>query len=350
MSESTSTYRIGVLTRHDDFHAHVMRHVLQERNLDCRIILTDSMAGVGGISWSTSAEVKAATVCDIDGQEVVVADLDAVWFRRLTGEPRIPGSLRDEGIRDLVINDCRAALLGMMLTEFGGTWVSHPEMSRAAQNKLVQLKMAQRARLRLPRTLVSQDPQKVRRFCENLEYRVVVKPVIGSQKTPVMAGMVTPEVLTDDAVRLSPAIYQEFVPGTRHLRVCCFGTRVRTALLETETLDWRYPLDADVAPYELDAETAGCVLQVIEHLGLRMGIIDMKLDADGRPVWLEVNPQGQFMFLEGMCSGMRLTQTFADFLVEEAQVGSNSKKASVGCRQNSPPLRTLGSSPLRRPG
>ena len=117
----------------------------------------------------------------------------------------------------------------------------------------------------------------MRRFCEGLEYRVIAKAVSGAQGTPTETGMVTPELLTDAAVALCPAIYQELVPGTRHLRVCCFGPRIHTAVLETDALDWRYPLDAEVAPYRLDDRTAGGVLQVITDLGLRMGIVDMKL-------------------------------------------------------------------------
>jgi hypothetical protein len=309
--------RVAILTRHDDFHAFVVRQILEDQGVQCSIILTDSIAWDGGLSWSSSDEATPTVVRDMDGHEVAVAELHVVWWRRLTGEPRIPVALPD-GAHELVVNDCRAALLGVLLTNFGGAWISHPEATRTAQNKLLQLKTAQRVGLRIPRTLVSQDPDKVRRFCRDHDGQVIVKTVAGAQGTPVMAGLVTPELLTDDSVRLSPAIYQEFIPGTRHLRVCCFGLEVRTALLETETVDWRYPLDAEVHPYRLDDQTQDRVLQVVVDLGLRMGIMDMKLAPDGTPVWLEINPQGQFVFLEGMCSGMPLARTFADFLIREA--------------------------------
>jgi glutathione synthase/RimK-type ligase-like ATP-grasp enzyme len=268
------------------------------------------------MSWSISGEVNKATIHDVDGNAVAVQDLEVLWWRRLTGAPRLPESLRDEAARDLVTNDCRATLLGLALTEVQGIWISHPEATRVAENKLVQLKAAQRAGLRLPRTLVSQDPQTVRRFCRKCNYEVVVKTVAGTPKTPVMTGLVTPQMLTDEAVSLSPAIYQEFVPGTRHLRICCFGGDVYTALLETDRLDWRYPLDATVQPYDLDDGTARRLQSVIASLGLQMGIVDMKLAPDGEPVWLEVNPQGQFLFLEGLC-GMPLTKIFADFLIRQ---------------------------------
>jgi hypothetical protein len=317
-----SVPHVAVVTRHDDFHAFVVRQVLGERPVRCSIILADSMASVGGLSWATSDRVRSGSVRDLDGDEVHVGDIDVVWWRRLTGEPRIPAKLRDEAARTLIINDCRAALMGLLLTEFRGTWISHPEATRTAHNKLVQLREAQQAGLRVPRTLVSQEPETVRRFCDAMSGRVIVKAVAGSQETPVMTGLVTPELLVDEDIRLSPAIYQEFVPGSSHLRVCCFGADVHSALLRTEALDWRYPLEADVEPYRLDDQTAQQVVTVVEKLGLRMGIVDMKLGPAGAPVWLEINPQGQFLFLEGMCSEMPLTRIFGDFLVREADRAS----------------------------
>lgn len=312
--------RIAIVTRTDDFHAEVVRHTLARRGHECRVILSDSLCGGGGITWATPAGGRAGpgTIAADDGTPVAVADLDLLWWRRLTGEPRLPAPLTDAAARDVVVNDSRAALEGLLLTDFAGIWLSRPEATRAAQNKLVQLRAAERAGLRVPRTLVSQDPGAVRRFCADLGWRVVVKTVAGTRLTPLMTGAVTPDlVASDDAVRLSPAIYQEEVSGSRHLRACCFGSEVVCALLESDRLDWRYPLDARAEPYALDGETSRAVARVVADLGLRMGIADLKLGPDGEPVWLEVNPQGQFLFLEGLC-GMPLTATFVDFLEREA--------------------------------
>ena len=236
----------------------------------------------------------------------------------MTGEPRIPVDLAEGAARDLVVNDCRATLHGLLLTDFAGTWISHPEATRAAHNKLVQLRTAVRAGMRVPRTIVSQDPDRVRRFCADVGGRVIVKPVSGAQATPVMTGLVTPELLVDDDIRISPAIYQECISGSRHLRVCCFGSELHCALLESDSLDWRYPLDAEVSPFTLDTTTARRVHQVVRSLGLRMGIIDMKLGPDKEPIWFEINPQGQFLFLEGMCEEMPLSRFFCDFLLRES--------------------------------
>jgi len=57
---------------------------------------------------------------------------------------------------------------------------------------------------------------------------------------------------------------------------------------------------------------------VLDHLGLKTGVFDLKLDRDGNPVWLEINPQGQFLFAEAL-SGEDLGTAMADFLHREAQ-------------------------------
>jgi hypothetical protein len=314
----SSTPRVAILTRRADFHAHAIRWALGNRGAACAIVETDGLASSGGMTWSTAEDVGAGVIRDADGQDVVVRALDAIWWRRLTGAPRLPDELADEAARDLVERECRATLVGLVLTEFDGAWISHPEATRLAEYKLVQLQAAHRAGLRLPKTLVSQDPAVVRRFCEELDFQVVVKTVAGTPKTPVMTGRVTPEMLRDGDVAVCPAIYQELVRGTRHLRICCFGDEIHTAMLETEALDWRYPLDAHVEPYALDGRTADSIRRLLRNLGLKMGIADMKLGPDGTPVWLELNPQGQFLFLEGMCE-LSLTNPFADFLLQQAR-------------------------------
>jgi hypothetical protein len=308
---------VAILTRAHDFHAFAIRHTLRSRGVDCAIVETDALAGSGAISWSASTEF-AGVLPEVEGGTIDVGELDLIWWRRLTGEPRLPDWLSDEAARDLVASDCRATLVGLALTRFDGRWVSHPEATRLSENKLIQLDVAACVGLRLPRTLVSQDPEAVRRFCSERDYQLVVKTVAGTRMTPVMAGRVSAELVSSDAeVALSPAIYQELVPGSEHLRVCCFGDETHTALLRTERLDWRYPLDAVAEPYELDQSIARRLRTMLDRLGLRMGVFDMKLDpSGGEPYWLEVNPQGQFLFLQGMCE-LPLSEHFTDFLVDE---------------------------------
>jgi hypothetical protein len=59
---------------------------------------------------------------------------------------------------------------------------------------------------------------------------------------------------------------------------------------------------------------------VLDHLGISMAAMDAKIRPDGEMVWLEANPQGQFLFLEGL-TGLDLTGRFCEFLIEWADRG-----------------------------
>ena len=67
-------------------------------------------------------------------------------------------------------------------------------------------------------------------------------------------------------------------------------------------------------PWPVPEALARGLRAVLDRLGLRMGIVDLKLTHDDEAVWLEVNQQGQFLFLEGLV-GIPLTDLFSRYLV-----------------------------------
>ena len=72
----------------------------------------------------------------------------------------------------------------------------------------------------------------------------------------------------------------------------------------------------EVEPDPGRADAGRAARAVVERLGLRMGVFDLKVRPDGQVVFLEVNPQGQFLFVEGM-SDMPLGDAFATFAARE---------------------------------
>ena len=212
-----SSPRLAVVTVADDLHALVLRKVLRDRHAtDLAIIHSDRLAATGLVNWSADAS-RPAILPDCEGRPVDLAALEVLWWRRPSGKGWNPhsgflSSVTDEAARDLIYNDCVAALNGIVQAEFRGTWVNPPEATRRAEMKFVQLRAAQAAGLAVPRTLISQNPAEIRAFCAGR--RVIVKAIAGTVKTPLMAQDVTPALLANDAaLRLSPAIWQERIDG-----------------------------------------------------------------------------------------------------------------------------------------
>jgi hypothetical protein len=320
--------RVLIVAEEGDLHALAARKALAEYDdIECFVVASDRLYGMGGLSWAnTEPDAYGATLPTVGGDVVDVRTIDAVWFRRLFGPQIIGDDVIQTAHLDLINSHFPPAVLGVLLGGFTGSWISDPSSTRLAENKVLQLRVARRAGLATPRTLVSTEPDTIRRFCSSVGGDVVVKSLRQSPSAVLMTQIVRPQHLeSDESMRMCPAVYQEFVPGHQHLRVHIFGDHVSTMLIESPQLDWRQNLDVPCRPHDLDEQVVVKLRRVLDELNLRMGIFDLKLK-DSTPIWLELNPQGQFLFAEGL-SGLPLNFEIARFLRQEALMVAHRKAA-----------------------
>jgi hypothetical protein len=309
--------RIGIMTYADDPHGRLIKKKLEEQHdAWCCLIPCDELALRGGLSWSTQTETPAL-VPTLDGQTVDVRTLNALWYRRTSAKQTLPDGA-DDTYQVHINCTVERVLEGILLDGFAGRWISHPAATRLAENKLLQLRAAARCGLRIPATLVSQDSARIRSFCA-AHPGAIIKPVATPRGVELVRTAVVSQELLDDqeVLTLTPSIYQECIRGERHLRISVVGERCDGALIEATDLDWRYDLNVPFSPYPLDRGFAQRLCAVVRELGLVMGIVDVKLTDDNEPVFLEINSQGQFLFVEALC-GIPLADTFAAFLVDQA--------------------------------
>lgn len=312
--------RIAIVTFGDDLHALAIQTRLRDMpETVCDVIEVDRMAdSQPGLSWSTDPGLISATVPTRDGEWFNPADCQAIWYRRFNYPQAAARDLADPVAAEIVNSATPRSLMGVLLDAFRGRWVSHPHATQRAENKLLQLRAAQAAGLAVPKTLVSNDPDAIRRFYHHVDGRTVMKSVCGTMHSQLFTLDINAEHLADDdALRLCPTIFQEYVPGTRHIRALCCGGEVHAATIDSPELDWRGNLNVTTARCDLGASIVWQLCEVLRLLGLRMGVFDMKIDESDRPVFLELNPQGQFLFVEGL-TGMDLIGPFARFLRREA--------------------------------
>lgn len=75
-------------------------------------------------------------------------------------------------------------------------------------------------------------------------------------------------------------------------------------------------LDAKYQEHELPAETATKLRELMDCLGLVYGAIDLRLTPDGRYVFLEINPAGQFLYIE-QATGQPIAAALAQALLKK---------------------------------
>jgi len=247
------------------------------------------------------------------GGDFDLSEVGAVWHRRLSVAARVPREL-DAQLRAASVGESRASLLGVLagLTAFR---VDPEAAIRHAELKPLQLRVARGLGLEVPRTLVTNDPAAARDFYAECDGRLVVKMLSSfavydreGRENVVFTNPVGPEDLEDlTGLSLCPMTFQERVEKRLELRATVVGRRVFTASIDSQASaraahDWRRDgvrLIDEWRPYRLPPEVEGGLLALTDYFGLNYGAADLILTPDGRHVFLELNPSGEFFWLDG---------------------------------------------------
>ncbi|MBS2533272.1 ATP-grasp ribosomal peptide maturase [Catenulispora sp. NF23] len=213
----------------------------------------------------------------------------------------------------------RYGLGGVLYGLPGCLYVNHPLRNRDAEYKPLQLDLAQRAGFRVPPTLISNDLAEIREFIGRLG------PVIHKalRWTPYYledgtgASMWTEPVATDEldeSVIVASHLFQAQVPKVADVRVVVVGNQVFPIRIDSGLLDWRRDYSAlKYSVTDLPDGMAGALVTYLRDLGLASGSFDLCIDRNGDFYWLELNPNGQWGWLEAE-TGLPLAAAFADLL------------------------------------
>lgn len=262
-----------------------------------------------------------ATLLDFSGRNVRP---QSIWYRRLRSPPK-PDNM-DEGIYDFCLRENRAALLGGLLAQ-QARWMSHPGAVWQAEFKPYQLRVAQAVGLMIPRTFISNDPNAIARAYAQLG-DMIVKPAKsghfwrGGEEYAVFTSSITAEHLDSfEDAKWTPSIYQQRVPKDVDVRVTFVGTKVFAAAIHSQTdpaalIDWRKTENPDLPHSRIDLPMSLLeqLQRLMAHLGLTFGCIDLVKTPDGEYVFLEVNPSGQWLWLDDQLS-LGISDAVADWLI-----------------------------------
>lgn len=128
-----------------------------------------------------------------------------------------------------------------------------------------------------------------------------------------------------ERARLSPAIYQELIPKKFDLRVTVVGKKIFAVAIDSQSdpaaaIDWRRTENPKLPhhPIVLPTKLSDQLLILMDSLRLTFAGIDMILSESGEYVFLEVNPSGQWLWLDEML-GCGISDAIAKWLGEAEQ-------------------------------
>lgn len=203
-----------------------------------------------------------------------------------------------------------------MFESMEALWINPPARDAAASHKPYQLAIAQSLGLEIPQTMMTSDPEEARTFWREYDGDVIYKQFIAlpeSWSETRKLGEAETKV-ADETIRLAPVIFQRHVAAVADLRVTIIGGEVFAAAVEVRDLDYdvdvRLNLDTKYVAHDLPDDVADKLRAMMRRLGLVYGAIDLRLTEDGRYVFLEINPAGQFLYVEQQ-TGQPITAALA---------------------------------------
>lgn len=256
-----------------------------------------------------------------DGRELDLGSVGSIWCRSLRPSG-FPGGMNEEDRRFAQEEAQRA--LDALMTTMKVLWINHPHCHARANSKPAQLCVAHQVGLDIPPTVLTNDPGEAREFvvrsAGDTVYKAHSQSLNLESGKALYTGLLTEKELDKlDLIRVSPGIFQQFVAKAYEVRATVVGPRIfcgkinSQASVETK-IDWRHkPFDIEQEPIKLPPDVEARIHALMQVFGLSYGAFDFIVTPEGRHVFLEVNPAGQYLWVEAKTK-LPITAALVDML------------------------------------
>lgn len=197
-----------------------------------------------------------------------------------------------------------------------------------ASHKLVQFREAKKVGLEIPPFILSNSKPDILKFAtttNDIALKSLAQDVypINGDLFGLFVNRLSPEELQDFSEKEeAPIFLQQYMPKSFEVRVTTVGNRHFACKIESQCsprtqVDWRR-YDLARTPHsdiELPNEIANNLTELLKRLGLNFGGSDFIVTEDGKWFFLEVNPNGQWLWLESL-TGQPISQAISNLLIE----------------------------------
>ena len=272
-------------------------------------------ATLGPNDWHGTIKVR--------DRSVDLGEVSGIYFRRPTKFDF--GSLPPDTAQ-WALSEARIGFGGVLMTS--DRWLNHPHRNGYAEFKPVQLAEASRVGLSIPETIITNDPEEARAFAESVG-EIIYKPMSSAvlpegaaQGSMLYASLVSPsDLAASDGIASTAHMFQKRVKHDYAIRLTVVDENMLAVAIHAHSdaaaLDWRS--DYNALTYEvidIPPSVRHRVSKLMKALHLRFGALDFLYDPDRGWIFLEINPNGQWAWIE-QATGLPISSAIADALTKE---------------------------------
>jgi glutathione synthase/RimK-type ligase-like ATP-grasp enzyme len=308
---------ILLVTRRDDLTADLLIERLLERGAAYLRFDVDHYLDDVYLDAEFSSQAIEGEVITPQGR-CSLGKIKSIWYRR--------------AMTPVAVNDIQLEYRGFARREsehflqaaFGSLdvkWVNPWGSTYKWERKLSQLRLAASLGLRVPRTFVGTSVEKMKRFLGN--GKAVSKAIsyglleLGEEAMSIYTHDFDASGLLDEAAASAcPTLLQERIEKVADIRLTVVGPKIFPARIDAalaDGLDWRRPaVNATYTAINVPESVASVTVEMLRRMGLVYGAFDFGLLESGEWVFFEVNPTGEFAWIED-----RLGFPIRDAIVDE---------------------------------
>ncbi len=320
---------ILVLTNSEDGkHTDIVLEKLQRANQNYFRFNSDHFAN-GELTVKFEADNLRCGFAMRFGDQILNSEnVKSVWYRRPN---HFNVQIQDPIQRRYAEEEIQNLLNGLWAIMPNVFWLSNPKNLERARKKLLQLKIAREFGFLIPETIVTNDPNCVREFFDFYNGKIVFKALYheflnyGDRSFNIPTTLITEKHLEKLAlVKKMPSLFQRLIEKEYELRVTMVENEIFAVKIDSQSnpftmVDWRHPEYIDKLSYaevKLPGDTSDRCRRMLKRLGLAFGAFDFIASKDGKIYFLEVNPNGQWYWLEDL-AGVSISDAITNTLSKE---------------------------------
>ncbi len=318
-----------IITNKADPHADVVLEKLEGRGVRVIRFNTEDFPRDIACTWKIGSEGVDGSLEFPLNRQVWLSQVKSCWYRR-PDTLVIDSKISQVEARKLALEESETFLKNLWVYLSDRFWIGYPHKLRQAESKIFNLKLASELGFYIPKTLVTNQPEEAKRFFEECQGNLINK-VLGRGQVEYFKDyffVYTHRITAGDLDHLNeiayaPCLFQEYIPKRIEIRVTVVGSRVFACEIHSQENqrtvdDWRHYNFDDLKDvkhlvHELPLEIQDKCLRMVNHFGLNFATFDLVLTPDGKYVFLEMNPNGQWLWIEDL-TGLPISEAITDLL------------------------------------
>ena len=214
-----------------------------------------------------------------------------------------------------IINSDILAIIDGLANSFSGVVLTKPYLLRQAENKIFQLIYAKSHSILMPKSFIGNNAH-----WKCINDQRIIKPIsVGKIETSSGIAIIQTNLMHEndsyDSPELTPVYIQEYIKKSFEVRITVVDDDFfAVKIVSDNMIDWRAGNNNQYEIIDIPIEIKKCIKMMMKDFQLRFGAIDYIVDVDGKWYFLEINPNGQWQWLECIL-GLSISDSIMNMLL-----------------------------------